>query len=64
MLTLEDINKIKDPAERRKLKEELVEADEAADRKEANDDFLSFVKQIKESPDLLDAKLLTSTFKK
>ena len=46
MLTIEDINKIKDPAERRKLKEELVEADEAADRKEANDDFLSFVKQM------------------
>ena len=46
MLTLEDINKIKDPTERRKLKEDLVNADEAADRKEANDDFLSFVKQM------------------
>ena len=41
MLTIEYINKIKDPAERRKLKEELVEADEAADRKEANDDFIN-----------------------
>ena len=46
MLTLEKINKIKDPIKRRKLKEDLVNADEAADRKEAHDDFLSFVKQM------------------
>ena len=30
MLTLEKINKIKDPIKRRKLKEDLVNADEAA----------------------------------
>ena len=46
MLTLEKINKIKDPIKRRKLKEDLVNADEAADRKEAHDDCLSFVKQM------------------
>ena len=39
MLTLEKINKIKDPIKRRKLKEDLVEADEAAVRKEDQDDF-------------------------
>jgi len=46
MLTLKKINKIKDPIKRRKLKEDLVNADEAADRKEAQDDFLKFVKQL------------------
>ena len=46
MLTLEKINKIKDPIRRRKLKEDLVNADEAADRKEAHSDFLSFVKHM------------------
>ena len=46
MLTLEKINKIKDPTKRRKLKEELVLADEHADRQEAHKDFLSFVKQM------------------
>ena len=44
MLTLEKINKIKDPIKRRKLKEDLVNADEAADRKEAQDDFFNFCK--------------------
>ena len=46
MLTLKKINKIKDPIKRRKLKEDLVNADEAADRREAQNDFLSFVKQM------------------
>ena len=46
MLTLKKINKIKDPIKRRKLKEDLVNADEAADRKEAQNDFLAFVKQM------------------
>ena len=46
MLTLKKINKIKDPIKRRKLKEDLVNADEAADRKEAQEDFLKFVKQM------------------
>ena len=36
MLTLEKINKIKDPIKRRKLKEDLVNADEAADRRDGD----------------------------
>jgi hypothetical protein len=57
MLTVEQINKIADPVERRKLKIQIIQRSKA---KKVRTDFLSFVKHI--PPGILNLNLLPSFF--
>ena len=52
MLTVEDINKIEDPIERRKLKIQIIERHQRKELKQVKTNFLSFVKKM--WPDLID----------
>jgi len=46
MLTVEDINKIEDPIERKKLKIQIIQRSKAKELKNIRSDFLSFVKHM------------------
>jgi hypothetical protein len=46
MLTVEQINKIEDPVERRKLKIQIIQRSKAKQLKKVRTDFLSFVKHM------------------
>ena len=46
MLTVEQINKIADPVERRKLKIQIIQRSKAKQLKKVRTDFLSFVKHM------------------
>jgi hypothetical protein len=46
MLTVEDINKIEDPIERRKLKIQIIQRHQRKELKQVKTNFLSFVKRM------------------
>ena len=46
MLTVEDINKIEDPIERRKLKIQIIKRHNRKELKQVKTNFLSFVKKM------------------